>query len=226
MITMRNLFFFIMILKSSQAYAEINFDNLEWQLKKKSHQIEIFTSKVPGSKFVSVKGETYVQTSLSSLVALVLDAEVCPEWVHLCKESHIHKRISDNELYLYTATNPPWPIKNRDVLVHVNISQHPEDHSVVIKGIATKDIIPHRKGYLRITESISIWKFIPISNQEIQIEVYSHVDPGGGIPAWLNNILITKTPYLSLKKMRKLAESGKYDNHQLPYIKQAPNQSF
>lgn len=211
------LFSLILILITPPVTAEINFNDHQWQLKKELKNIEIFTANAPDTKFISVLGKTTIKTSLSSLLALVLDASACSEWVYLCESSQIHQQISDTELYLYTATNLPWPVKDRDILVHIKISQNPKDLSVAVKAIAKPNVYPLQENYLRITESTSIWKFIPLNNGTIQIEVYSNVNPAGAIPTWLSNRLITKTPYISLKNMRALVQSGKYDNKRIPY---------
>lgn len=202
------------------ASAEANFDSFDWQLRKQANDITIYTAKTPDSKFVSVLAKTSAKTSLSSLMALLLDAPVCPEWVHLCQKSYIHKYISDTKFYIYTATNPPWPVKNRDVLVRVEVSQDQTTQALTVKSFATSDVYPKQKGYLRIEQSTSIWKFTPMKDGQVQIEVYSHIDPAGGIPGWLNNRLIVKTPYISLKNMRALVESGRYDDQKLPYIQE------
>jgi len=60
-----------------------------------------------------------VKASVEVLVALVEDIETCPDWVAMCKESRVEKRVSEKESFAYIYNDIPFPVTDRDVYTHV-----------------------------------------------------------------------------------------------------------
>ena len=74
---------------------------------------------------------------------------------------------------------------------------------------------------MRIQTAHPQWRLSSLDNQQVLVEVFIHVDPNGLIPAWISNMVIINSLYKTLKKMREIIASGRYQNTTISFIKQS-----
>ena len=199
------------------AFAQVDGVAYEWELKRDKSEIKVFTSPVEGSGFKAVRAEMLIPASLSSLVALVSDSEACPTWADLCKEEKVIEQVSPTESYRYTYNDIPFPVKDRDVLAHVVWKYDSDAKKVTMTSQATTDRLAKTKA-VRIENAIAQWHFTEKDNGEVLVENFAHIDPNGPTPAWVTNLMLVDSPYKTLKRMRKIIESGKYDNSKIDFL--------
>ncbi len=211
------ILFFTSILTISSAYAQVEGVEYNWKEKLDKEDIKIYTSKVPGSKYNAVRGVMTVKANVTSLVALVQDTSSCTEWAEFCKESRIHKKISDTEYYIYTYNDIPFPVTDRDAVTKVVWKQDPDTLRVSMQSTPTKGLIEKTKA-VRIEEANSQWHFTPLKDGNTLVESFAHINPNGPTPAWLTNMLLVKAPFKTMKNMREITERGDYQNKSLAFI--------
>jgi hypothetical protein len=136
----------------------------------------------------------------------------------MCKSAGIVEQISAAECYVHSINDAPFPVRDRDIVAHVQWSYDKETGNVSMRSDATPDRLPKRKGIVRVQYASSEWHFTPQSNGMVLVENYAHVDPTGNVPAWLTNLLIVDSPYQSLKNMRKLLSAGAYSDAEVGFI--------
>src|SRR5690242_15986176 len=103
MITSRKFFWlfiaFIFINEFSQA-------QYNWELKKQSDNINIFTAVVPGSGLKAFKGETVVEgTSIEEIAAIILDFTNYKNLFPDVRECKLVKKTSDGFFIIYLVTD-------------------------------------------------------------------------------------------------------------------------
>ena len=124
-----------------------------WELKRDRDGIQVHTRPVPGSPYDAVRTTTKLDSvRLSALVALIEDAEACPDWADRCAESYLLERLSDTESLVYTHNDMPFPVKDRDVLAHVTWTQDAQTLAVAMNSVATVDRMDEVSGRLRSEE--------------------------------------------------------------------------
>lgn len=190
----------------------------DWTLKRDKRDIQIYTSKVTGSNYVAVLSVMTVKASAQSLAALVVDFDYCSKWAAMCKHAEVQEQLSANESIVYSLNNAPFPVRDRDVVAKVRWLVDDESQKISMLSRAIDSDVPRRKGAIRVKYAVSEWHFTPQENGETLVENFAHVDPNGAVPAWVVNILIIDSPYKTFKKMRRLVESGKYDDVVLSFI--------
>ena len=188
----------------------------EWELKRDRDGIQVYTRSVEGSKHKAVKAEMVVEAGLNELVGLVMDTSACPDWAALCKTSEVTEQVSETELYVYTLNDLPWPVKDRDAVAKVMWTQE-ESGSVRMTAELVTGKVPEIKKALRLTTGITSWVFYPDENGT-RIVSEAHLDPGGGTPAWLTNMLLVDSPFDTMVGMRNLVSSGKYKDAEFAFI--------
>ena len=192
-------------------------ESLDWDMKRDRDGIQVFTATVPDSRHKAVRGTMQVAAPLKDFVALVLDTEACSDWAALCKESYVAARESDVEFHVYTYNDLPWPVADRDAVAHVLWSVDSESGRADMVATIASGVVDKHKRALRLSEGITSWTFTPNADGTL-VESFAHLNPGGGVPAWVTNMLLVDSPFDTLKAMRKVVTSGAYAEHSVSFL--------
>lgn len=194
----------------------------EWELERDREGIQIFTRSVAGSPYKEVKSLSIIEgVSLTSLVALIEDAEACPQWADKCAESYLIERVSETESLIYTHNDMPFPVKDRDVVASVKWTQDPETLQVTMTSTAVSDGVEEKRGRLRLKQANAIWQFSPQPNGSIEILNQAHINPGSSIPGWVTNMLLVDTPFETMKSYLAEVVKPKYQTAEIGFIQDA-----
>ncbi len=198
----------LLLCTSSTVYA----DNV-WRLRKDEDNIQVYTRKVDGSPFDAVRTVTVIQdVRLSALTALIIDAEACANWASRCVESYVYQRLSESDAYVYTHSNMPFPIKNRDVLTHAVWSQDATSLTVRVDSESPTGIRDNISGRLRLTQLRLGWIFKPLESGAVEISNEAHIDPGSSLPGWITNLLLVSIPYETMHGFVLEVTKAKYQD--------------
>lgn len=189
-----------------------------WQLKKFEDGISIYTRLAENSKYKELKAVYQIKTSLSSIIALLNDAESYPLWVYRCEKSKVILKKSDQHLFRYQSIVAPWPVDNRDVVVEVRTYQDEKTKIVNQKVDCKPSFSPEVDGHVRILEFRALWTLTPLKNGIVEVEYQLLVNPGGNIPAWLINMAIIDGPFETSVHMKTMLMKEKYQKTVYPFI--------
>ena len=121
-----------------------------WKLSKDKDGIKVYIAENPKSKFKSIKVECTLQGTFDKLIAILTDIEHLKDWVYNTKISYLVKKISPYDLYYYTETHIPWPMSNRDVVVHLKIMKDSLQRFIRITSVSENRFIPEKEDKVRI----------------------------------------------------------------------------
>lgn len=192
----------------------------EWKLERDRDDIKVYTQKVKGQAFKKYKGILTLDASLSTIVAVLEDVNAAPEWVDTCKTMVLVERISPTESFTYSYNPAPWPVKDRDAVVHNVISQDSETYVVTITQTAAPKKKQEHKDAIRVEKINGSWTLTPLSDGRTQVVYRVLSDPGGGIPAWLVNSVSISQPLKTLEGLKEMVKKEKYQNLELEFIKE------
>lgn len=194
----------------------------DWVLKRDRDGIRVYTRDIADSPYDAVRAEGILKGELLSAIAIVRDVDACAEWAALCKLSSELEVVSPLELYVYTHNDIPWPVSDRDAVTHVLWEQDPGNYTISMRASVVGGKMPEKKGVVRIAKGITSWDFIPQDDGTVQAVMEAHVDPSGPTPAWLTNMLLVDAPFDTLQGLRRLLQSGRYDNAKLEFFSAPP----
>lgn len=189
----------------------------DWSLLKTEENIRLYTSPVDGSKFKAIKAEMVLHTSLQSFVALTQDVSACPRWAHLCKQSRIQQRESDDSYIIYTINDMPWPIADREVLVKMTWQQNPSTQEVVIIGRALPTELHTKDKVIQIKQAESIWYVTPRDRHTITVVSEVYIEHEKNIPAWAANSSMIESTLQTFLNLRDLMEDQGYVPSQIDF---------
>lgn len=177
-----------------------------WELALDKQEIKVYTQFIPGSKLKAFRGEMMLEdTSLTQIETFLKKIENTPKWLDRCNEATLVEQLSDEAVVLYVSLEMPWPVKDRDVVGLSELSFSPDRKTMYtsINKIERADH-PPVKGRIRADEMRSKLSFTELSQGKIAVKMEGHAEPGGSIPSWLANLLVTESPYKSLMNLRDL----------------------
>ena len=179
-----------------------------WKLQKKSEGISVFTREVDSSRIKEVKGTTLLTTSINDILVYFKDISTYPLWMEGCYDVSILQEINDFERYTYYKSKAPWPMNDRELVLHSVVKKDDSNNSVIIQINAVPNYISRNKNYTRVEVLKGFWKFKSLGENKVEVTYQIHADPGGYIPQWLINQGVVKRPFQTIKNLKNMVLSS------------------
>jgi hypothetical protein len=190
----------------------------QWMLKTDEADIQLYTRTVPSSPYKALKTVCTLQTTLTSVAAVLLDVMRTPEWVYGTSTCSVLKQESPSVVYYYAEMGMPWPVANRDFIVKISMMQDPVTKVITVLAENQPDFIPEKKKLVRVQNSSGKWQITPLQDGRVRVEYQLYVDPGGSVPATLVNLFSGKGPFESFRNLKKQVTLKEYSNARIPFI--------
>ena len=197
---MKSLSFFGFLIIALTLFAQDN-----WKLEREKNGIKVFTRKTAKASMKESKTEIYLKGSPEELVKFFKDVNNHKTWMHRISTSKLLKKLNENEFHAYYIASAPWPVSNRDAVVHYKIQKEDSGNYIIVAtGIPSE--MPEVKGLVRIPKLFATWEFLKQPNGTTKIIYTSLSEPGGSIPEWLANSGATDTPFNTVAALRAKVE--------------------
>lgn len=175
----------------------------DWKLKKEKDGIKVFARNVEGSDVNEFQATMKMKTTVSRLVALYLDVDRGTEWEPNCTSAKLVKKISDTELYIYRKINNPWPFKDMDYVIRINLTQNTESGEALIEFEDVKNVLPAYECCTRMKMMKGFWRFTPSEDGHVVATYQYHFHHGFRIPASLINASFPSAAIATLTQMNE-----------------------
>lgn len=230
-------FLFIFSLNSSYSNGFIDIENdynkvlgenknLSSTLKIHKSGIKVFVFRHKGSLFSTFKAETTINSSIDSIIAVMLDNDACVEWLYSCYKSIPLKQVNFNEHYHYQILSIPFPFSNRGFIFRSFLTNKPFSKSSTITITTTPDyctskiskqcLLINNSKNVMVKKSIGIIKLEPGINGT-KITWTQHTDPNGKLPAWLMNSYTKHIPFESFSNLKTIVQKPRYKDAKLKF---------
>ena len=179
------------------------FGQKDWSLVNNGSWIQVYKSDMSNSNYKRIKVECTVDGTIDRLVQVLNDVNNHKNWIYNTKNAHIIKKVNAYEYYYYTETSLPWPMQNRDAVVHIKF-QKETNNSLNVVAVGEPDYLSAVSGKVRVPRSANTWQVTVPAPNKLHIVYIFEADPGGSLPSWLVNAFVNKGPYESFKKLAEL----------------------
>lgn len=196
--------------------AQLPGENADWSLKKETGSIRVYTVDHPDSHFRAFKAEALLDAPLNNLMAVMINPESCVEWVHGCTTSFGFGDGDFQERYAYSVNNMPWPVTDRDYVLHIRTEGDQASGEVIMNLNAVPNRREEKDDYVRVDRSDTFYRFIPQGDKTRMIWI-QHTDPNGALPSWLVNSLLVDIPIESMRQLEQVARKPRYRGYKLVY---------
>jgi START domain-containing protein len=188
----------------SFSFVSVAYGQYNWKMTKDKEGITVYQRPVNNSAYKSIKVECTLEGNYNKLFAIVADVNHYKDWVYNNKTASFLKTISPSEFYYYSETFLPWPMNNRDAVMHTTITRDSLNRFLKITSVNDVGLVAEKPGKVRVRHSNINWYVTMPSAQSIHIVYTFEADPGGSIPAWIVNSFADKGPFESFKKLGDL----------------------
>ena len=171
------------------------------ELKKEKDNIKIYGCVAEGSALDDIRVEFEVNSTIDKYIPIVLDVTHYHEWRYREFNHKVLKKISDAEMIYYAQVSAPFPLSDRDLVLHLTINRDSLPKVLTVTIESMPDYIPPVEDVVRVQSSFSTMTLIPLSESRLKVSCYVRVNPGGQIPDWVINMFSTQGPYETFKNL-------------------------
>jgi len=184
-------------------FATSGWGNANWVLDKESLGIKTYTKKIAGSKYLAFKGVLTMEATIDQLVSVMRDIPSMEGWLHTSYDLILVSSESETSRIIYMKIHTPtFLVAERDLVLRQEIKRVRPDYAY-IQLIAVPGAADVLDDYMRISGFSGRWDFEKISDEHVKVTYEGMVDPGGYLPAVIANLMVTETPYETLRKLNK-----------------------
>ncbi|MBC8460704.1 MAG: hypothetical protein ISS17_00690 [Bacteroidales bacterium] len=181
----------------------------QWEFIKERDGIKIYTRKEKGSPLKSFKGVMEVHSTMKIIGTVVGNVKNFDWWDDDIRKIDVLAHVENVYSQYYLIYDVPWPLMDRDLCVDARVTIDPVTGTKVILARPLPDVIPEDPGIIRIKNYWQKWNLQPLNDGMIRLTLEGFVDPGGIVPAWLYNMVITDTPLNLMREVKKRVELPK-----------------
>jgi hypothetical protein len=179
----------------------------KWDLKKDEGGIQVYTRKAAKGNIKELRVICELDATKAQLINTLENINDYNSWVYSNKKSTVLKMITQQNIIYYTQSHLPWPIKDRDLIVELNINAGADVLNIQAKSLP--DYLPKNNSYIRVPYSLAQWKVTQGADNKLDVDYTFSVDPGGSIPSWIVNATLTIGPFNSFVKLKEILKSQK-----------------
>lgn len=191
-----------------------------WKVEIKKKGLTVFSREVDDSDIVGIKAEGVINASIEAVLANLRTVEGSEKWTPSVARKVTIRNISDLEAVTYTLNSMPWPVWDREMILH-NVLKI--DYEKKLLFVMSKSVHEEYKNFPRAKKAVmaqmdySNIGFRPIGKDKCYVELTAFVDAKGEIPAWMVNFFQKKWPLKFLKSIER--QSSRHKPKLLPGIK-------
>jgi hypothetical protein len=177
-----------------------------WEVKKEQDGVKVLARNVEGAEINEFRAIMEMKTTVNKLVALYLDVDKGTEWEPNCTYAKLVQKISDTELYIYRKINNPWPFKDMDYIIRINLTQNTESGEALIEFEDVKSVVPRYECCTRMKMMKGFWRFTPSEDGHVVVTYQYHFQHGFRLPASLINASFPSAAIATLIKMNECVQ--------------------
>lgn len=201
----------------ANAQAELPGENADgWELRKEDGNIRVYTIEQQDSSFKAFKAVAILDAPLETLMAVMINPGSCVEWVLNCSESYAFGKGNFSDRYAYSVNDMPWPVTDRDYVLHIRTEGDRASGEVVMELSATPNQRAESSKRVRVDRSDTLYRFRPEGDKTLMVWI-QHTDPNGALPGWLVNSLLVDIPIKSMQSLELVANEDRYQGFELVY---------
>lgn len=174
-----------------------------WVLEVEKEGVRVYTQLEEGSPYKQIKVTTTINASMEKVMEILMEFSQYRIWMNNVTESYLINH-TDSTYYVFTLEDAAWPMQNRYHVSKINVESSSSSSKVKFKSVP--NYIDKRKDAIQIKQYEGYWALQSRPNRQCSLEYVLVQNPGGHVPPWLANFNAVENPFLSIMKLKRLAE--------------------
>ncbi|MBO7496712.1 MAG: hypothetical protein J6T98_09160 [Salinivirgaceae bacterium] len=194
---------FSMLLPASVAFAVEADDDAEWVLVTEDTDIKVFERwiSVEKNRARERSGKMVLKCKPEELLAVIADVTKTGIWMSNVEECRVVRRVSNEEWYVYTLMDAPWPIGKQDFVSKYTVTR--KGDRIFVNIDQQTDLIPKKKDIERLDTFSARWEITPVSENTINVNFTTQSTQPAKYPQWAQDPIVRKTFLNNMKKLRR-----------------------
>lgn len=182
----------------------------DWLLKSDKEGIKLYSKPISPEGTIQIRVVSSTTANINAVLKTSQDLSNLKERILNTQSVTILKQITPNDAYYQLISDYPWPISDRDAIMHNMITQNPSTKVIKTDAYSTPSYIAEDKNYVRIYtwETHSI--ISPKPNATVEIDYWFKYNAGGDVPAQAVESATQERTIIGMKKFIELTHSPKY----------------
>jgi hypothetical protein len=132
------------------------------------------------------RGTTELEAELYEVLPVILDDSQHTQWMPGCLESRTLRRDGPISRYVYTRSDLPWPLADRDAVLRSRVVMVREGAEFTTPFETAEDAsMPPMRGAVRVPLLRGSYRFEALPGGRTRVELEVQMDPGGRIPRFV-----------------------------------------
>lgn len=173
-----------------------------WRVVRSHEGITSWQSERPEQPLAVFRSEMVLAADVWTALAVLEDIDRACEWTSHCAEMRRLGASSAQELLVYARIDAPWPVRDRDVVVRVQVSYNANGELwLTINESEAREAV-RAPSVVRMPRFTAYYRFRALDAQHTRVEYQLDVDPGGTLPDWLKRMIARDLTHDTLADLR------------------------
>ncbi len=181
-----------------------------WELKSDKEGIKVYTKPAKSDGTLQIRLLSSTTATINAVLKTSQDVSNLKERIINTQSVTVLKQISPNEAYYRLISDYPWPISDRDAIMHLVITQDPKTKIIHADTYSSPSYMAENSDYVRIYtwETHSI--LTPKPNGTVEIDYWFTYNTRGNVPTSLLESITRDGTFEGMKKFIQLTHLPKY----------------
>jgi len=205
-----------LVLLAAQSFGlqAADFSTQDWVLSEERAQVKVYTRGVAGDKNGrAIKAITIVDQPPASVLALVVDYPSATRWRKQIKNMEKIKQVDDNNWYIRTVSDLPWPLSDRVSTLKCKVDRSSKAQSIAYRfNSAEKEM--RMEGESEKESIKGIYEFAVMKDGKTQVTFEMVLSSPIKVPDWLINSMMGASFIDQLVLLRDVVQDPKYNGNE------------
>lgn len=172
-----------------------------WKLEVDRKEVQVYTRIVEGFPIKAFKATSIINGSSDQILNILLDVSSYSEWVANVGSTTLLSKDNQTQ-YFHMVLATPFPAEARDLVQGAKVMKV-NDETIDLVITNHPEMIEPKEGMIRMPKSDGKWTLKQINDSTTFVQLEMMNDPGGTLPSWLVNSMITGSPFKTMSNLRK-----------------------
>lgn len=192
-----------LLLQANISFASDADKDADWVLVTEDTDIKVFERwiSVEKNRARERQGKMVLNCKPEDLLSIITDPKKTDLWMSNVEDCHIVSRLNNNEWFVYTLMDAPWPVGKQDFVSKYTVSRRGE--RIIVSIDQQTDLIPKKKNIERLDTFSARWEIVPVSENTISVNFTTQSTQPAKYPQWAQDPIVRKTFLNNMKKLRR-----------------------
>lgn len=151
-------------------------------------------------------GKMILKCSPDDILAILTDVRKTDIWMSNVEDCYVISWKNDNEWFVYTLLDAPWPIGKQDIVSKYEVTR--KGDRIILNIRQQNNLIARKKNIERLDTFSACWEIMPVSENTVNVSFTTQSTQPAKYPQWAQDPIVRKTFLNNMRKLRRHVNKG------------------